>query len=94
MAIGLLTLHIIIPGCSSLKEKRGRIKPILSRLHRQFNVSVAEIEYHDIWQSTIIGCVILSNDPDFTRCSLQQVIQWVETNCPDLNIVEEKIEII
>ncbi|OQY29775.1 MAG: hypothetical protein B6243_10930, partial [Anaerolineaceae bacterium 4572_5.2] len=39
MSLGLLTLHIQISGCSSLKEKRGRLKPLLARLHREFNVS-------------------------------------------------------
>ena len=34
MSIGLLTLHLHLPGCASLKEKRGKIKPLITRLHR------------------------------------------------------------
>jgi hypothetical protein len=94
MSIGLLTLHLHIPGCTSLKEKRRRIKPVLARLHRQFNISVAEIDYHDVWQSILIGCTIISNDPDHNRRSLQQVAHWVETSWPDLNILDERIEIL
>jgi hypothetical protein len=94
MSIGLLTLHLHIPGCTSLKEKRRRIKPVLARLHRQFNISVAEIDYHDVWQSILIGCTIISNDPDHNRRSLQQVAHWVETSWPDLNILDERVEIL
>ncbi|MBS3752567.1 MAG: DUF503 family protein, partial [Anaerolineales bacterium] len=31
MRIGLLTLHLRIPGCASLKEKRSQIKPLVAR---------------------------------------------------------------
>ncbi|MBA4379619.1 MAG: DUF503 domain-containing protein, partial [Anaerolinea sp.] len=34
--IGLLTLHLHLPACASLKEKRGRLKPLIHRLHREF----------------------------------------------------------
>ena len=35
MSLGLLTLQIQLPGCSSLKEKRSRLKPLLARLHAE-----------------------------------------------------------
>jgi uncharacterized protein YlxP (DUF503 family) len=44
MSLGLLTIHLHLPGCASLKEKRGRLKPLLTRLHREFNISAAEID--------------------------------------------------
>jgi uncharacterized protein YlxP (DUF503 family) len=42
MAIGLLTLHLSIPDCHSLKQKRSRVQPIIARLHREFNIAAAE----------------------------------------------------
>ena len=39
-----LSLHLHLPGCASLKEKRGRIKPLMARLRREFNLSVAEMD--------------------------------------------------
>jgi uncharacterized protein YlxP (DUF503 family) len=94
MAIGLLTIKIHIPGCSSLKEKRRRLKPLLTRLHREFNISVAEIELQDIWQSAVIACVLVSNDNGHTQRALQQIIHWIETSWPDVTITGEKLEII
>jgi len=94
MAIGLLIMHLHIPGCASLKEKRGRIKPVLSRLHREFNVATAEMDLQDVWQDTIIGCTTLSSDSAQIQRLLQQVIAFTERSWPDLELIEHKIELI
>ncbi len=94
MPLGVLTLHLHIPGCASLKEKRRRLKPLLVRLHREFNVSVAEIDHHDVWQSTVIACALISNENGHTKRSLQSVAKWVESRWPDVTLMEERIEII
>lgn len=94
MVVGLLTLHIHLPGCSSLKEKRRRLKPLLVRLHREFNISVAEVDHQDVWQDAAIACAFVSNDHGHTQRSLQQVMRWIENNWPDVYLVEEQLEII
>ena len=94
MRIGLLTLHLRIPGCASLKEKRSQIKPLVARLHREFNISVAEIDFQDKWQTAMIGCTLVSNDSRHTERTLRKVIAWVEKHHPHLYIVEENIELI
>ncbi|MFH1634045.1 MAG: DUF503 domain-containing protein, partial [Chloroflexota bacterium] len=93
-SLGRRTLYIHIPGCASLKEKRHRLKPLLARLHREFNISVAEIDHHDVWQSTVIGCALVSNDNGHTQRSLQKIVQWVESHWPDVTLVDEYIELI
>ena len=94
MAIGVLILQVQLPGCKSLKEKRGRIKPLLARLHREFNLSVAELDRQDIWDEASIGCVMISNQHKFTESSLQSVISWVNKNWPDVTLIDDHIEII
>ena len=94
MALGLLSLQIHIPGCSSLKEKRSRIKPRQERLHREFNVSAAEIDLQDVWQDTVLACAYVSNNTRHTQKTLQQIAHWIETNWPDVMLVDEHIEII
>lgn len=87
-------MHLSLPGCGSLKEKRGKIKPILSRLHREFNVSTAELNFQDVWQDTLIGCVTLSSDMAQNRRLLQQVLDFTERNWPDLLIIDHRVEMI
>lgn len=94
MRIGILTLEILIPGCSSLKEKRRRIRPLLARLHREFNISVAEVGQQDIWQNAVLACALVSNDNGYTQRSLQKVVRWIEASWPDLTLVDEHIEIL
>jgi uncharacterized protein len=94
MSIGLLTLKISLPGCKSLKEKRSRLKPLITRLHREFNVSVAEIYLQDIRDEALIGCTLISNEPGFSQKALQTIVHWVEVNWPDIMLEDDHIEII
>ncbi len=94
MPIGVLTLELRLPGCTSLKEKRGRIKPLLARLHKEFNVTSAEMDRLDSWQDTIIACALIGNEMSHVQRGLQQVADWVEKNWPDMDLVDDRIEII
>jgi uncharacterized protein len=92
--VGILTLQFHLPGCASLKEKRGRLKPLLARLHREFNVSTAEMGLQDKWQETIIACGMVGNDRAHLDQSLQAIIHWVEEYWQDMQLIDEKIELI
>ena len=92
--IGTLTMHLHLPGCASLKEKRGRLKPLLARLHRQFNVSTAEMALQDKWQETIITCGMVGNNAAYLRSALEIVRKWVEANWPDGDVLDTKIELL
>ncbi len=94
MSIGLLTLHLLLPGCASLKEKRSRIKPVLARLHREFNISSAEIERQDMWQEAVLACAMISNDHDYTQRALQAVKDFLPKHWPDLEILDYRIELL
>ncbi len=92
--IASLVVHLRLPGCSSLKEKRGRIQPLMNRLRREFNVSVAELDMQDQWQDAVIGCAVIGGGRGNLEAALQAVLKWIEGNWPDGMIIEEKIEII
>ena len=92
--IGVLSIHLLIPGCASLKEKRGRIKPLLARLHKEFNVSAAEMDLQDKWQETVLACGMVGNDHVHLEQSLQVVAKWVKSNWPDLQMVNDTIELV
>jgi uncharacterized protein YlxP (DUF503 family) len=93
MKIGLLTLELRIPGCASLKEKRSRLKPLLSRLHREFNISAAEVDRQDAWQAAVIACAVVSNDGAHSQRVLQEVVRWLEQEWRDGEVMENHIEI-
>ncbi|MEW6085110.1 MAG: DUF503 domain-containing protein [Chloroflexota bacterium] len=92
--LATLTIHLHLPTCASLKEKRGRIKPLISRLHREFNISVAEMDLQDKWDEAVIVCAMVGNDAAFLQSALGKVANWVEGNWSDGDVIEQKIEIV
>ena len=92
--IGTLTVHLHLPGCASLKEKRGRIKPLISRLHREFNISVAEMDLQDSWQEAVIICAMVGNGRGHLESALQNVAKWVEGNWTHGDVIEQTVEVI
>jgi uncharacterized protein YlxP (DUF503 family) len=92
--LGTLTIHLHLPTCASLKEKRGHLKPLLARLHREFNISVAEMGSQDKWQEAVIACVMINSNSIQIERSLQSVAKWVEANWPNGDVIDQKIEMI
>jgi hypothetical protein len=93
MALGVLTLKMQIVGCRSLKEKRSRLKPFISRLGQEFNISVAEVDHQDVWQSAVVACAMITSNRRQTQRSLQKVVNWIEAHWPDLVLEDEQIEL-
>jgi len=94
MVIGACSLELHIPGNGSLKGKRQVVKSLLARLRKEFNISVAEVGAHDVWQSAVIGVVCVSNDADYVHRLLTRVVHWVEDSRLDCDLVDYQIEII
>ncbi|MBN1303018.1 MAG: DUF503 domain-containing protein [Anaerolineales bacterium] len=92
--IGILTIHLHLPGCTSLKEKRRRLKPLIARLHNKFNVSAAEMDRQDAWQEAVIACALVNTDMIHIQRSLQSVLKWVEGNWPDGAVIDDRLEIL
>lgn len=81
MLIGACRVKLHLPGCASLKEKRGRLKPLLARLPKEFNVAVAEVALNDVWQSAEIALVTVANgNPGFVHAELQTMVRWIESH--------------
>jgi uncharacterized protein YlxP (DUF503 family) len=92
--LATLTIHLHLPGCASLKEKRGRIKPLMARLHKEFNLSVAEMGLQDAHQQAVIGCALIGNDRAHLESALHTVAHWVESNWTDGDVIEQRVEVV
>jgi Uncharacterized protein conserved in bacteria len=79
-AIGVLTLELRLPYSHSLKDKRHVVKGLKDRLRHKFNVSVAEIDYQDTWQRSVIAVVTVSG----SHVNAEQVLQSVEIEAANL----------
>ncbi len=92
MIIGTCTIELRIPGNGSLKGKRRVIKSIVARLQNEFNVSIAEVDDQDFWQSAVLGVACVSNGSDRVHRTLSSVVEWIERNRPDVQVVDYGIE--
>jgi hypothetical protein len=57
-----MSIELMVSASNSLKSKRRVIKSITDRLRNKFNVSVAEVDFNDLWQRSLIGLTMVSND--------------------------------
>lgn len=94
MSVGLLRLSFYLPDCRSLKDKRSMIKPILARLHQEFNISVIESDDHDLWQSCRFLIACAARDGAQAEILLEKVVRFFEGHWPDLPLTDEQIEIM
>jgi uncharacterized protein YlxP (DUF503 family) len=78
MLVGVNTWDLQLPGCQSLKDKRGVIRPLTTRLRNQFNVSVAETAHQDSWQRAEIACAAVASDKRVLDQTLRAADQLVE----------------
>ncbi len=92
--IGACTIKLHLPGNGSLKGKRSVLKSMTSRLRNEFNISIAEVDMHDVWQTAVIGVVCVSNRQDYAHGLLTQVVRWIERHRPDVQLVDYEIEML
>ena len=93
MVIGACRLKLHLPLCDSLKDKRSRLRPLLERLRREFNVATAETDLHEVWQSAEISVVTVSNETGRVESQLETIVRWIEHHRPDLEVVDSQIEL-
>jgi uncharacterized protein YlxP (DUF503 family) len=92
MTVGLLTIEIHIPGARSLKDKRMVLRSVKDRI-KKFNVAVAEVEFHDLWQRSGLSVVTVSNDEKHADQELAAVVNEIERLEPGL-ITRTEVEFL
>ncbi len=94
MVIGICTIDLDIPMSTSLKDKRQVIRSLTTRLRKEFNIAVAEVERQNARQTAVIGVVTVSSDRDYAHGLLTRVARWVEDTRLDCVLVDYEIELI
>jgi uncharacterized protein YlxP (DUF503 family) len=93
MVVGVCTVQLRLPAAGSLKDKRRIIKSLTTQLRNKFNVSVAEIDLHDLWGAAEIGIACMSTDARHATSSLDKVVKVIEGARLDYFVVDYSIEV-
>ncbi|RKZ23014.1 DUF503 domain-containing protein [bacterium] len=78
MIVGVGEIDIHIPGIRSLKEKRRIINEIKNRIKNRFNVSISEVDYHDLWQRALLGIAAVATDGKGVDVVMRSVLSEIE----------------
>ena len=77
VTVGTLRVEFLVAGASSLKDKRRVVKGLKDRIRHRFNVSVAEVDFHELWQRSAIGVAAVGTDGAFVAEVLGKVLALV-----------------
>jgi hypothetical protein len=91
MVIGLLTVEVHIPASGSLKSKRFVLKSLTDRLRKRFNLAVAEVEYRDLWQRSVLGIVTVNTDRKHADSTLALALNLLDDEA-DLQVTGVQTE--
>ncbi len=94
MNVGVCRIELRLPENLSLKGKRRVLKSITTRLRSRFNVSVAEVDNHNLWQLATLGICCVSNNSRYTNEVLSKVVDFVVNGRFELEILNCEIEIL
>jgi uncharacterized protein len=87
MLAALYTIELRIPACRSLKEKRHVIKALTAGLRSKFNVAVAEVDHHDLWQRATLGVSSVAGQGYHLRKVMHEVERFVARE-PAVDIID------
>ena len=72
MAVGKLTLELLIPHAQSLKDRRQVVRSIKDKLRHTFNASVAEMnEGGTVWNQATLAVAVVSSSTQSVQQSLE-----------------------
>jgi uncharacterized protein YlxP (DUF503 family) len=92
MLVGIVRVVLFLPCSSSLKEKRFVLQSLKNKIRNRFNVSIAEVDFHDKWQRSCLGISCVSNDRRHIDEMISKVISAVEKD-DRVEVMDQVIEI-
>jgi uncharacterized protein YlxP (DUF503 family) len=93
MVVGVCTLELHLPGVASLKGKRRILLSLKGRIQNKFNVSIAEVDGHDLWQRAVLGVACVATEQRYTNKVLDSVLNVVRAN-PEVELVRQQMEFL
>ena len=94
MHIGVCRIMLHLPESASLKDKRQVSRSLSARIRNSFNVAVAEVEDHELWQRLTLAVCCVSTDSAHANEMVSKVVEFIEETCRDLELLDYETEII
>lgn len=93
MAIGILSIKLVLRHSHSLKDKRRVLNSLKDRVRQSFNVSFSETEALDHCQYCILAAAMVSNNKRHVNGSLSTLVNFIRT-FPQVELVDYELELL
>lgn len=90
MTVGIARVTLFLGESHSLKEKRMVLRRVKDLVRAKFNVSIAEVAEHDVWQRAVLGLALVGTDRRFCESALDEVLRFIRGHA---NVVKDEHEI-
>jgi uncharacterized protein len=87
----LCRLEFFLPGSTSLKTRRRHLSRLKERLKGHFNVSVAEVDEEEHWQTATLALAAVGKDRSYLDGLLQKALHLADTQ-PEMVLAHHEIE--
>ncbi len=93
MIVSRIRVEFLLPGCTSLKEKRFVLNSLKKRLRNKFNVAVCETGYQDKWQRSELGLSTVANSRRGADKTVQGIVAFLERE-PRISLIDTEKEFV
>lgn len=75
--LGVLTADLHFPESGSLKAKRSHLRHTKGQLERRLGASVAEVDFHDLWQRSRLTLAVVRRESAETVRALDEAERYL-----------------
>ncbi|HIF42955.1 MAG TPA: DUF503 domain-containing protein [Dehalococcoidia bacterium] len=94
MHIGVCRIMLHLLESASLKDKRQVSRSLSARIRNSFNVAVAGVEDHELWQRLTLAVCCVSTDSAHANEMISKVVEFIEETRRDLELLDYETEIM
>jgi uncharacterized protein YlxP (DUF503 family) len=89
--VGILSIELRFPEASSLKDKRHHLRSAKAQLQNRFGASIAETDYHDVWQRARLVVALAASEANVLEQLLDGAERYLGGQGYELAVLERMI---
>ena len=86
-------MELHLPDVGSLKGKRHALKGLKERVRARYEVSVAEVDHHDLWQRATLAIACVSHDARHANEVVSKAMDFIEEHVEG-RVIDTSVEIL
>jgi uncharacterized protein YlxP (DUF503 family) len=88
------SVDIYLPYAASLKDKRQVIQSIIARVRKRFNISIAEVDFTDVWQRSKLGFAAVAAKYSEAELFLRTINEVLDLHLDEIEISDSDYKIL